>query len=140
MPGSFVATQDNRVKWVVASAAAVAVQLWGLYRPVGPPSPLWFPHADKVEHMVGFGVPLLLVLLTIARWAPSPHCRVSTRLLVLVVSLFALHGVVSELIQGSLYVSRSADPRDVLADWTGIILGVLAYRWLARKRLRAAGP
>ena len=49
----------------VAAVLAVLLQLWGLYRVAGPPQPPWFPFADKVEHAVGFALPVLLILLTI---------------------------------------------------------------------------
>jgi hypothetical protein len=116
------------------------VQLWGLYRPLGPPSLPWFPHVDKVEHVMGFGIPLFVVLLTVARWSAPSGRRIRSARLLLVVGLFAIHGIVSELVQGTFYVSRSADPMDVLADWTGIILAVLGYRLLTRRHSGQAGP
>ena len=43
---------------VVAGLAALAVvaQLYGVYRVTGPPTPPWFPNADKAEHAVGFAL------------------------------------------------------------------------------------
>ena len=65
---------------LVAAAALLAVflQLWGLYRVTGPPQPTWFPYGDKLDHVVGFLLPVLLILLTVTtrgvgwRW-PSPR-------------------------------------------------------------------
>jgi VanZ family protein len=93
-----------------------------------------------VEHLVGFGGPLLLVLLTLAQWSPDSGRRIRPRTFVIVVSLFVLHGVLSEVIQATFYVSRSGDPKDLLADCTGIMLAVLGYRLLARRRSRQARP
>lgn len=50
------------------------------------------------------------------------------------VGILALHAPVSELIQGELFPQRSGDPRDVVADLTGMALAIAA--WLVWKRLR----
>jgi hypothetical protein len=128
--------------WHFAAAAAVLavlLQLWGLYRVAGPPQPPWFPFADKVEHAVGFALPVLLILLTIIlrdrsgwRW-PSP------RISVLVLAIFAAHAIVSELIQQQWYRYRTGDPLDALADWVGIAVGVLLFRLIFLRRARTGG-
>ena len=126
--------------WHLAAAGAVLallLQLWGLYRVVGPPQPPWFPFADKVEHAVGFAVPVLLILLAVVlrsgfgwHWPSMPTS-------VLVVAIFAAHGVVSETIQHRWYRYRTGDPLDVLADWLGIALGMLLFRLIFVRRSRA---
>jgi hypothetical protein len=114
---------------LVATGIALCVHLYGLYRPVGPPTPPWLPLADKVEHLIGFALPVLLVLLTLDRsGGASPRRRVQ----LIVVLLFAAHAVVSEIVQHFYYVHRTGDPLDVLADWVGVGLGWLAY-WLIRR-------
>ena len=119
----------------VAAVLAVLLQLWGLYRVAGPPQPPWFPFADKVEHAVGFALPVLLILLTITlrnrsgwRWPP--------RTSVLVLVIFAGHAIVSELIQQLWYRYRTGDPLDALADWVGIAVGVLLFRLIFLRRAR----
>lgn len=120
----------------VAAVVAVLLQLWGLYRVAGPPQPSWFPFADKVEHAVGFALPVLLILLTItlhdrSRWGwPSPRTSV------LVLVIFAAHAVVSEVIQHQWYRYRTGDPLDVLADWVGIAVGMLLFRLIFLRRTR----
>ena len=109
---------------------AVAVHLYGLYRVTGPPSASWFPNSDKIEHAVGFCLPVLLILLTLDRFG-----RRSARWQWVVVGVFAAHAVVSELIQHWFYVHRTGDPRDALADWVGVALGWLGYRLI---RMRSA--
>ncbi len=121
------------------AVVAVAVQIWGLYRVGGPPSPPWFPHADKVEHAVGFGAPLLLILLTLAaRRRQLGTSRLQPRLVsAVVVAAFFVQAVVSEVVQHLFYATRTGDPYDVLADSVGIGLGVLAFsalRSTARRR------
>jgi hypothetical protein len=46
--------------------------------------------------------------------------------------VFAVHAVLSEVVQGSLYRYRTGDPYDVLADWVGLGLGWLGWRASAR--------
>ena len=99
-------------------ALAVLAQLAVLYAPAQPDGVPSFVHADKVVHVLVFLVPTALALL--AGFRP-----------VVVVGLFAGHAVVSELVQGGLLPSRAGDPLDVLADLTGIALGVLLARAVA---------
>jgi VanZ family protein len=115
---------------VVAGLAALAVvaQLYGVYRVTGPPSPPWFPDADKVEHTIGFALPVALVVLAAGLRARSRGRRPTRRPLTVVVVVFAVHGVVSELVQHFFYTTRSGDPFDVLADWIGTALGA-ATAW-----------
>jgi hypothetical protein len=114
---------------VAASVLAVAVHLYGLYRVTGPPTVSWFPGSDKLEHAIGFGLPVFLILVTLDRYG-----RCGRGVPWLVAGVFALHAVVSELIQHWLYTSRSGDPRDVLADWVGVVLGWLGYRLYRTRR------
>jgi VanZ family protein len=126
--------------WHLAAAAAllaVLLHVWGLYRVTGPPQPAWFPYADKFDHAVGFALPVLLILLTVTmrgvgwQW---PGARTSA----IIVSVFAAHAVISELIQHLWYRYRTGDPSDVIADWAGIAVGVLVFRMMVQRRSRSA--
>lgn len=128
-----------RGRQLAAAAAllAVGLQLWGLYRVGGPPQPSWFPNADKGEHALGFALPVFLILLTLAMrgvdWRlPGSGTRV------LVVGVFAVHAVASEIIQYRWYRYRTGDPADVVADWAGIAVGVLLFRLVVQRRSRRA--
>jgi hypothetical protein len=120
---------------LVATGLALCVHLYGLYRPVGPPTPPWLPQADKFEHLIGFGVPSLLVLLTLdrSRGARPPRRRFQ----LIVVLLFAAHAVVSELVQYFFFLHRTGDPLDVASDWMGVGLGWLAFRLIRSGAERA---
>ena len=114
--------------WPAVTAAAglaVALQLWGLYAPHPPPGIEWFPGADKVLHGIGFGVPVALVMLADTLRRRSRGLRPRARVLVAAIWVFAAHAVVSELIQGAFYADRSGDPRDLLADWSGIAIAAM---------------
>jgi hypothetical protein len=59
--GDRVSTRHWRGRLLIAACiVAVGVHLFGLYRVTGPPSVSWFPDSDKVEHAVGFGLPVFL--------------------------------------------------------------------------------
>ncbi len=132
-------TRRARTLAWAAAAVAVAVHLWGLYRDHGPPTPPGFPQADKLEHLVGFGLPCFLVLLAVHLQALAGGRRPRARTVALVAGLFAVHAGVSEVVQGALYTSRTGDPYDALADLTGTALGLLAHL-VVRRRVGPVAP
>lgn len=128
-----------RLAVTAAAVVALAVHLWGLYRDQGPPSVPWFPQADKLQHLVGFGLPCFLVLLALHLRAAAIGRLLGVGVVGLVVGLFVLHAGVSEVVQGTLYTSRSGDPLDALADVTGTGLGLVAYGVVRRRGTSGAG-
>ena len=107
----------------VLAGLAVAVQLVAVYLPGSPDGGLelpWLPGADKLVHALIFAIPVYLL----ARL---------TRRVGLVAGVFALHAVVSELVQWRFIPYRDGDVWDVVADLVGIGLAVLAVRRQASK-------
>jgi len=104
---------------LAASAVlALAVQLVAVYLPGNPSQSLelpWLPGADKVVHFLIFAVPTYL------------FGRL-TRRVGLVAGLFAVHAVVSELVQWRVIPYRDGDPFDALADLAGIGVAVLLLK------------
>jgi hypothetical protein len=128
--------------WRLAAAGAglaVAFQLWGLYRPTATRAAAWFPGADKVLHGLGFALPVILIAVAygLRRLADGRPPRVSV--LVVMAWVFVAHAVVSELIQHAFYADRQGDPLDVLADWSGIVVGGLVVWALGYLRLIRRG-
>jgi VanZ family protein len=126
--------------WHIAALGAVVavlLQLWGLYRVAGPPQPSWFRYADKVEHALGFALPVLLILVAAALYGGPGRQWPGTRTRVLVVAMFTAHAVVSEVIQHLWYRHRTGDPLDVIADWVGIAVGFVLFRLSFLRRSRA---
>ena len=121
----------------LAAVVAVLLQLWGLYRVAGPPQPSWFRFGDKVEHAVGFVLPVLLILLAAALHGRPGWRWPGRRTSLVVVAIFAAHAVVSEVIQHVWYRYRTGDPLDVLADWVGIAVGFFLFRLIFLRRSRA---
>ena len=108
-------TAPGRQVWFVLGLLALAVQLWSLYTP-NPPGGVTFPHADKVVHVLLFAVPV------------ACFCRAASRPL-LVAGIFALHAVLSELVQYHWVSGRSGSPADAVADMLGVGAGWLWAAW-----------
>ena len=99
--------------WRLAFGVALVVQLIAVYAPDGPGGPE-INGFDKVIHVFIFAAPALAALMVgiRARWA---------------LGILVVHAPVSELIQHFVLPHRDGDVFDVLADLSGVVLGVLAY-------------
>jgi small-conductance mechanosensitive channel len=118
--------------WLIGSVVATGFHLWALYRPAGP-SVSWLPNADKLGHAVIFGLPLLLILITVASRRRALGRRLTGRFVWIAAAVFAGHAVLSEWIQRRFYSERVGDPYDVVADCTGCALALLGYAWVDRR-------
>lgn len=132
--GEASTTARPKIAYLSVGAAVVATgaHFTGLYLPVGPelPAPVFF--FDKIEHVLGFAVPVLLILWARARWDRHVQVGVSGSFVLAVVTLAAVHAVLSEFIQRVAYRARQGDPIDVLADCVGVALGFGVFAWLNR--------
>ena len=127
--------------WHLAAGGAVVavlLQVWGLYRVTGPAQPSWIPYADKLMHAIGFAVPVILILLAVALRRPLGSQRLTFGTCALVVGVFAVHAVVSELIQHVWYQHRTGELLDVIADWIGIAAAVVLVRVIVLRGSRSA--
>lgn len=113
------------------------VQLIGLYRPGSPPTTPAIPYMDKLGHLMIFALPVAVILLYRASRAAG---AISAAFGAVVIVIFAVHGVISELIQGWLLPQRDGDPYDVLADLAGVALGYGAAMLIVRRRAGAIAP
>lgn len=126
--------------WHLAAGGAVIavlLQLWGLYRVTGPPQPSWISYADKLVHAIGFAVPVILILLAVALRRPLGSQWPPFGTSALVVGVFAVHAVVSELIQHVWYQHRTGELLDVIADWIGIAAAVVLVRVIVPRGSRS---
>jgi hypothetical protein len=113
-PAGRVDAATRRVLWWLVGPI-LALHLLALYLPGNPsvPEPLYL---DKVVHAALFGIPVwLLGRLTGRVW--------------LVGGIFAVHAVVSELVQLWFVPGRDGDVFDAMADLVGI--GIAVW-WLKR--------
>jgi VanZ family protein len=121
--------------WHLAAGGAfvaVVLQLWGLYRATGPPQPSWIPIADKLAHAIGFALPVMLILLAVGLHPRLRSQWLTRGITALVVGIFGVHAVVSELIQHVWYQDRTGDLLDVVADWVGIAAAAVLVRLILR--------
>jgi VanZ family protein len=103
--------------WAAAVAfTMLAVTVLALMPPNDKPG--WFPHSDKFEHALAFAV---LTVMGRLAW-PRSVSPVAVAMLV--------YGVVIEVLQGT-FTARTASVADVLADTTGIAIGL----WVTRRVL-----
>ncbi len=102
-----------------AFAVAVLVSLAVLFAPADdvPASP---PGVDKVVHLL-----LFAALAVTGRWAGA-------RAGVLGV-LLVVYAAVSEVVQGVSALERSASVADWVADTVGVLAGLAAWAWAARR-------
>jgi VanZ family protein len=116
-----------RLAAAVVFVPALAVWTWKLLEPNPVPEPVlkilsvwdFLPYlAAKTLHAGGYAV------LTALAWvaAPTPRWRWAA------VGFMMLHGVGSEWLQHLLPFNRTGKLTDVLIDWAGIAVGVLAVR------------
>lgn len=126
-------THPYRIRrWATATfVVLLAVWTWKLLEPSPVPESLiaelnsWYELLSfllaKSLHCCGYALLAALAMVwPPARWKP-----------VAVGGLMA-HGVVTEILQYVLPFNRTGRVADVVIDWTGIALGVLAYRVAVR--------
>lgn len=112
-----------------AAASQNALQAWfERLHARGLPTWLGFGTVEFLANVVMF---LPLGFLTVLGWPRRPWW-------VPVIGWLAFSAA-AELIQASLDAHRLGDWRDVLANGTGAVLGVLAARWWLRRAVRGAG-
>lgn len=90
---------------------------------------VWFPHRDKLVHLVEYAMLGALA-------ARAIHGSMQITLRAALVWAFALSvcwGALDELHQ-AFVPRRSADVLDLAADVAGALLGVICYRGFSRKR------
>ena len=105
--------RPGALAWAVA-VGSVALQALALYWPSVPDTGVSIPGADKVVHVVLFGLHTwALARVAGLRWA---------------VLLMGGHALASELVQGFVVGTREADPLDLLADAVGVVVGAAAAR------------
>jgi VanZ family protein len=107
----------RRALWVGAGVF-LAVQLVAVYLPGNPDGGLelpWLPGADKLVHGLIFAIPVYL------------FGRLSGRV-GLVAGLFAVHAVVSEVVQWRFVPYRDGDVWDAVADLVGIGFAVFVLQ------------
>lgn len=84
---------------------------------------------DKFVHLlIHFGLVCLWQLYLLKRYKNT----LPLKSILFLLAAILIYGIVIELLQGSLTVSRTADYNDVVANFSGALLGVLVFRNVKR--------
>lgn len=95
------------------------------------PPVLLFPNADKLAHILMFGLVCSAIILDTAR----QKGRLTITLLLLSATVVTLLGIAIEFIQQAMCLGRSADPADAISDAIGAFLMPLCLFPILRKML-----
>lgn len=104
--------------WILASVLLVLAVLYVSLAPLNVPVELP-THFDKVEHAVAY---VFLAVWFTGLVARPRYWRVVVALVVL--------GLMIEFLQAAMPFGRQGDPWDVVANATGIAIGILLARWM----------
>lgn len=81
--------------------------------------------ADKLVHFSVFGLWSFLLM----RWL----CRASQRSVLQVFLIGLVFSAITETLQATVFINRSGDPRDVLANMIGISIGIWVFNFIKKK-------
>ena len=104
--------------WIVASVLLVVAVLYLSLAPLHVPAELP-AHFDKIEHAAAY---VFLVVWFTGLVARPRYWRVMVALVVF--------GLMIEFLQAAMPLGRQGDPWDVLANVTGIGIGLALARWM----------
>lgn len=113
-----VSSHCRKLAYLPAVAWWVLTVYLLLLKPGGPPSPI--PYYDKIGHFCLFGLGGVLLTLPRAWWGQPLR-----QLMPPVLGLCLLWAVGSEVAQGTLTATRSAEAADAVADMAGALTGVM---------------
>jgi len=91
-----------------------------------PSNSLEIPHLDKIVH---FGLFYILGIFLCAELKYQTSLSYK-KIGLIVIALVALYGAIIELLQYYLFVNRSGDYIDLLADISGGVIAVFMFRYL----------
>lgn len=121
--------EHNLIKYIAVSLQLLVTVM--MLIPTSGASYMNLPHSDKIFHIV-----IYLVLFVV--WAITCKANRKRRyVLRSVVVLLTLYGIIIEMIQGEWIESRTSDIWDVIANSTGILIGmVIFYKLNSRIELK----
>lgn len=107
---------------VIAIIITVAIIVLSLVK-IGK-QPISFSNIDKVQHAIAY------FALTLA-WLVALVKKRRQELLVIICCLFL--GIIIEYLQGTVTNYRTAEGADILANTTGVVIGLLIFRLFFKK-------
>lgn len=90
------------------------------------------PHFDKIVH---FGLYFILSLLLASGFKQMKNEFISKKYIYLSSIISILYGLLMELIQKFLCTDRSIDIYDLVANFSGILIGLILYPLISHKKI-----
>jgi VanZ family protein len=92
---------------------------------------------DKVVHLFLFGIESFLLISGFSKQSSYPILNAKSKLLGVLIAIS--YGALVEVLQSTIFIGRSGDIRDALANALGAFLGLVIFNYLQRTRSKAAG-
>jgi len=92
---------------------------------------LHIPHLDKIVHGVLFCV--LVLLIARGLYKQNSSFLINKNIALFSIFIGVLYGGITEILQGSVFIGRTSDIIDFLADTVGCIIGFLLFSLLKEK-------
>lgn len=92
------------------------------------------PYIDKVFHLFAY---LVLTFLFVKYLLLSHPKTTLNKILTFVVVVLIIYGIIIELLQAKLTTTRMSEFGDIIANITGIILGVIIIKYSIKHKLKS---
>lgn len=130
---SFIFSFSIWLRKTIASVYLGIIALLSLLPPRDFPRFDPFPNFDKVVHFsMYFGLAFL------ACWSFEIQRERMKPIYLLLFGVF-MYGVLMEILQRTMHNGRNFEFRDMLANLTGAIVGIIVYRYFDKKRVQGKG-
>ncbi len=127
---SFIFSFKPWFRKTIGSVYLLVIALLSLLPSYDLPDIKLFPGVDKLVHMC-----MYLGLSVLACWSYDiSHHRM--RIMYMLLAGVFMYGVLMEILQRTLHNGRSFDFKDMIANLTGAIIGLLIYKFLDKLRER----
>lgn len=127
---SFIFSFKPWLRKTIGAVYLVIIALLSLLPSYDIPDITLFPGADKVVHMC-----MYLGLSFLACWSYDIGHHRMRFMFSLLAGVF-LYGVLMEILQRTMHNGRSFDFRDMLANLTGAVIGLLIYKFFDKQRAK----
>jgi VanZ family protein len=127
---SFIFSFKPWLRKTIAALYLVTIAVLSLMPSYDLPSFTIFPEIDKVVHIC-----MYLGLSFLACWSFEIRRDRMKPLYFMLVTVF-MYGILMEVLQRTMHNGRNFDFRDMIANLTGAIVGILIYRYFDRQRLK----
>lgn len=87
---------------------------------------------DKIVHILMFGPLCFLLIKGFSKQESFAALRNNPKTYAAVITI--LYGILTEVLQATIFIGRTGDPRDAAADAIGAFCGIWFFNFLARRK------